>query len=286
MIPQRRVIHDGSMYKQGRINRSWRSRWFVLYDTRMLAYFNDQKESIAGLKPIAEIDLTKVEYISNDRNKDVGNKFVFELFTSGRTFSLACLDMEELNVWMKWLNQTVFGNEIHHGWLIKKGDRIQSWRKRFFTLSDLKELRYFEDETQKKCKGIIDLNGVSIIRHGDKEQYGYEYSIEIITPDRTWVLVTPFHDMREEWMEKIEEAMQGGIRMDLLYNGWLWKFEQSGSGSQQMKEWSKKYYGIDRQTLNLYYVQSVSKFKQFASTLFFDKEFYQNAVSNDLQGMV
>ena len=109
---------------------------------------------------------------------------------------MACLDMESLNVWMKWLHQVVFGTQIHVGWLIKKGDRIQSWRKRWFTLSDLKELRYFEDETQKKCKGIIDLNGVSIIRHGDKEQYGYEYSIEIITPDRTWVLVTPFHDMR------------------------------------------------------------------------------------------
>eukprot|EP01083_Nonionella_stella_P042805 115543_1 len=92
-------IFEGQMFKQGRYNRSWRARWFVLYNTRKLAYYNDKKESIA-LRPIAEIDLTKVENIVNDRSKGVQNKFVFELVTSGRTFYLACLDMESLNLWV------------------------------------------------------------------------------------------------------------------------------------------------------------------------------------------
>lgn len=278
-----RKIYEGPMYKQGRFNRSWRNRWFVLYNNRRLAYYNEKKESIA-LKPIAEIDLTEVETIINDRSKDVQNKYVFELVTSGRTYCLACLDTESLNLWEKYLLQMIFGTKIHEGWLIKKGDRIQSWRKRWFTLSDLKELRYYEDDTRQKSKGTIDLKNVSIIRHGDKEQYGYEYTIEIITPDRTWVLVTTYHELRELWMEKLDEAMQGGIKMNLLYQGWLWKFEKNGDGDS-LSDWTKHWYGIDRETLNLYSVREYSKFKQFASTLFFDKSFYTNAIDTQLQGM-
>ena len=281
---KQRKVYEGPMFKQGRLNR-----WFVLYNNRRLAYYNDKNESIA-LKAIAEIDLTEVENIINDRSKDVQNKYVFELVTSGRTYCLACVDTGSLEMWQKFLRQMVFGQQIHVGWLIKKGDRIQSWRKRWFRLSDLKELRYYEDDKQKKCKGIIDLRNVSIIRHGDKEQYGYEYTIEIITPDRTWVLVTTYHELRELWMEKLDEAMQGGIKMNLLFQGWLWKFTNGNDrnddqGGVNLTDWVQNWYGIDRETLNLYSVREYCKFKQFASTLFFDKSFYTNAIDTQLQGM-
>merc|ERR1712228_465855 len=118
-----------------------------------------------------------------------------------------------------------------------------------------------------------------------KDQYGYEYTIEIITPDRTWVLVASYHQVRALWMEKLDEAMGYGIKMNVLYQGWLWKFEQHGiSANSTMSDWTKKFYGIDRETLNLYYVQSYNKFKQFVSTLFFDKSYYLNAVDAELQG--
>eukprot|EP01084_Bolivina_argentea_P163482 284404_1 len=164
------IIYEGQILKQGRYNRSWRSRWFILYSTRKLVYFADKNESIA-MKPIAEIDLTQVENIINDRSKDIQNKYVFELITQSRTFYLACLDTESLNLWNKYLYQMTFGTQIHTGWLIKKGDRIQSWRKRWFILNNLHELRYYEDETQSKFKGIINLSNISIIRHGDKDEY-------------------------------------------------------------------------------------------------------------------
>merc|ERR1712228_1104123 len=82
-----------------------------------------------------------------------------------------------------------------------------------------------------------------------------------------------------------DEAMGYGIKMNVLYQGWLWKFEQHGiSANSTMSDWTKKFYGIDRETLNLYYVQSYNKFKQFVSTLFFDKSYYLNAVDAELQG--
>jgi len=267
------------MFKAGRFNRAMKERWFVLYSNRRLAYYADKKESRSlALKPIAEIDLTEVKSIINDRSKDVPNKFVFELVTQGRTYILACEKKVDLDQWEQHLTRMIFGSVIHSGWLIKKGDRIASWRKRWFTLSDLKELRYYEDETQKQFKGTIDLKDVSIIRHGDKEQYGYEYTIEIITPDRTWVLVTTYHELRELWMDKLSEAMQGGMKMRLLYQGYLWKFDES------LGDWTKNWYGIDTESMNLYYVREYNKFKQFTSTLFFDQEFYAKAVDTNMQG--
>eukprot|EP01084_Bolivina_argentea_P246449 412451_1 len=92
---QSRKVYEGLLFKQGRINRSWKSRWFVLYNTRKLAYYNDKKESVA-FKPISEIDLSKVDYIQ-ERGKE-GNKHVFEVVTGGRTYVLACLDTESLNL--------------------------------------------------------------------------------------------------------------------------------------------------------------------------------------------
>eukprot|EP01084_Bolivina_argentea_P249685 418081_1 len=44
------------------------------------------------------------------------------------------------------------------------------------------------------------------MRYGDKEQYGYEYTMEIVTPDRIYVLVTTYNELRELWMEKMYEA--------------------------------------------------------------------------------
>eukprot|EP01084_Bolivina_argentea_P162376 282603_1 len=144
-------LYEGSLYKRGRYTRSWKLRWFILYDTRQLACYNDKNTT---QKAIEEIDLTKVENIIDDRSKDVKNKYVFELITNSRSFYLACLDMQSLDLWVQHLLQMVFGTQIHVGWLIKKGDRIQSWRKRWFTLSNLRKLRYYEDETQKKKKKL------------------------------------------------------------------------------------------------------------------------------------
>eukprot|EP01084_Bolivina_argentea_P004498 8567_1 len=283
MARNNRKVFEGEMFKQGKFNKAWRSRWFVLYSTRKLAYYNTKKESVGLNAKYEEIDLTKVQSIVNDRSKDVQDKYVFELNTGGKTFLLACADLKSLNEWEKRLVQMVYGREIHSGWLIKKGDRIHSnWRKRWFSLSDHKELRYYDDDTQKKIRGTVDLSTVSIIRHGDTDKYGREYTIELITPDRTWVLETTYPALRVKWMEKLEVAMPGGIRMDVLYQGWLWKLEQSDPDA--MIDWSKKYYGIDRETLNLYYEQSLPKFKQFISTLFFDQSYYAKAVSTQLQG--
>eukprot|EP01084_Bolivina_argentea_P162375 282602_1 len=144
-------IYEGPLYKRGRYTRSWKLRWFILYDTRQLACYNDKNTT---QKAIEEIDLRKVENIINDRTKDVKNKYVFELITNSRSFYLACLDKSSLWRWVQELLQMVNGRQIHFGWLIKKGLRTRSWRKRWFRLSDLKKLRYYEDETQKKKKKL------------------------------------------------------------------------------------------------------------------------------------
>lgn len=68
------VIYEGIIYKKGAINKSWKERWFVLYSSRKLAYFDSRKSA----ECIKEIDLCNVQLlhvISNTNNsKKTKNK--------------------------------------------------------------------------------------------------------------------------------------------------------------------------------------------------------------------
>ena len=68
-----RKIYEGTIFKKGQINKSWKSRWFVLYNSRRLAYFENKTSN----EPIKQIDLSDVHSIniipSND-NKTSSKK--------------------------------------------------------------------------------------------------------------------------------------------------------------------------------------------------------------------
>lgn len=282
-------VYEGPLFKKGKIHTVWRHRWFVLYNTRMLAYYENQKESMGGaFKPLGEIDLSLCIKLSdiNDRSKDNNGKYIFEITSKSRTYVLSCIDLESLHIWNKYLSKYIFGDCIHHGWLIKKGEHLHSWRKRWFVLSDIKELRYYEDETLNKFKGIIKLDDVNLIRHGDKETYGYEYTIEIVTNDRTWVLVTTHHAFREIWMEKIGIAMEHPIHMNVLYEGYMFKFEEKCGSDLSVYDWHKSYFAIDPQSYELHTVLTHKKFKQFSHTIFFNMDYYQKLLFDTFKGSI
>lgn len=55
-----RKLHEGIIFKKGQINKSWKSRWFVLYNNRRLAYFENRNSN----ESIKEIDLSDVHSIN------------------------------------------------------------------------------------------------------------------------------------------------------------------------------------------------------------------------------
>ena len=217
------IVYEGQMFKQGKWSRSWISRWFVLRNNRRLANYKDQKESMK-LNPISEIHLDQIEDIINDRSKDVQNKYVFELTTSTeRIYCLACIDMQSANAWEKHLHAFIFGQQIHTGWLWKYAntDNVQSWERRWFTLSKFKgspskQLKYYEDDTQKKCKGVINLNNVLILRHCHKRQYEYQNAIELVTHTQKLVLACSDEETIKLWRKYLREMV--GPPMNVLYS--------------------------------------------------------------------
>jgi len=279
---KQQTIFEGELQKKGRLNRSYQPRWFVLSKTRKLAYYKDQQESKV-FSPVGEIDLTEAKRLS--RPKEVAKLgFVIELVTQGRTYSLASSNRKVLDDWYRHLDRLIFGKRLHSDPLFVPKHR----KKLYVELSDLKEIRVYDNQSEQRRNLIdrIDLTKVSIVRHGDSGDKNI-FPFEIIEPDRTSTLCAFHANHRDDWIDKIGYAVKGGIRMKVLYEGFLWKFENdpfAGSDAARLSDWKKNWYGLDAETLNLYYVPERNKFKQFTSTLFFDKEFYTKAVDTQLQG--
>ena len=103
---------------------------------------------------------------------------------------MACNNSTELNEWIDYLEKSIFGGRLYQGWLIKRGAYRKSWKKRWFVIYDTQEMRYYDDESRKEPKGLIKLHEVLLMCPGDKDQYSQPYTIQLMTPDRNWVLAT------------------------------------------------------------------------------------------------
>ena len=113
------------------------------------------------------------------------NKFSFclETTTSDKRHIFGCDDEDVMDQWMKHLTVYIFGDIIHSEYMIKQGYNLKNWKKRWFTLSShWRELRYYENKnvSRETYKGKIDLRKVNVLRFGDKINYGYEYTMELI----------------------------------------------------------------------------------------------------------
>mmetsp|Transcript_54556 Transcript_54556/g.90456 ORF Transcript_54556/g.90456 Transcript_54556/m.90456 type:complete len:664 (+) Transcript_54556:1-1992(+) len=66
-----RKVHQGMLFKKGQINKSWKLRFFVLYDSRRLAYF--EKET--STEPTKIIELSEVQAINVIPRTSIKPKF-------------------------------------------------------------------------------------------------------------------------------------------------------------------------------------------------------------------
>jgi len=97
------------------------------------------------------------------------------------------------------------------GFLVKMGDVIKNWKKRFFVI-DKNFLYYYEDDKAYRSKGIaaskgkIPLSGLTITAYPDK-QYGKKYcfGVKANSGERTYVLVAADEAERTSWMIDLKE---------------------------------------------------------------------------------
>ena len=196
--------------------------------------------------------------LSASRSNQNNHKYTFCMETVSKDkFILGCDDEDILDQWMKHLTVYIFGEIIHSGTMIKRGYNLKNWKKRWFTLSsNWRELRYYENKyiSRDTYKGKIDLHKVNILRYGDKDNYGYEYTMELISSKRTHVFVNTYHEDRKEWMDKFEQVLRGQwfcnlcpladmnmsreiyYKMNVIHEGYLHLFVDGG--------WLRSYYTI------------------------------------------
>eukprot|EP01084_Bolivina_argentea_P176683 305699_1 len=293
---QSNILHEGIIFKKGQINKSWKSRWFVLYDNRRLAYF--ENESSKSDDPIKEINLSEVHSINiipHTANTDTeptlqriesisvasvkcDRPYSFELLTAKRTYLLSCWNLKELNKWIDNFEKSIFGGRLYNGWLIKRGAYRKSWKKRWFVIYDTQEMRYYDDESRKEAKGLIKLHEVLLMCPGDKDQYNQTYTIQLMTPDRNWVLATENEKERDEWFNRLEETIHGAKRLITSHEGYLWKTGQVN------KAWKKRYFALSKGWL--FYFEEQFHCNKFKSIAFFSEAFFNQAFRLYVKGSI
>merc|ERR1712154_527295 len=148
---------------------------------------------------IDQIQLTK------SINKENDNSFAMQLDTPQRTYILGSKNAEQFKQWIFYLENMIFGGVIHSGYLLKQGGKWKSWKKRWFHLDkNVLLLKYYETEKLKIWKGAIDLSLVTNLCRGDKESNGKDYTIELNTNDRVWVLAANNEKNRKIWIDKLK----------------------------------------------------------------------------------
>merc|ERR1712228_268682 len=90
---------------------------------------------------------------------------------------------------------------IKQGYMMKKGDLIKNWKKRYFVLKTNKILNYYESDNAVMVKGSCSLNKVKSV----KKKSGQ--SFEIDTPKRKWCFACKDEKVRDEWVQAIKNVV-------------------------------------------------------------------------------
>merc|ERR1712154_320651 len=90
---------------------------------------------------------------------------------------------------------------VKQGWMMKKGELIKSWKKRYFVLNSNKILNYYESDKAVMIKGSCSLNKVKSI----KKKSGQ--SFEIDTPKRKWCFACRDDKVMDEWVQAIKSIV-------------------------------------------------------------------------------
>jgi hypothetical protein len=92
---------------------------------------------------------------------------------------------------------------LYEGFLTKKGEKVQNWKKRYFVLTP-NHVSYFSSEKKnpKENLGFIKLPGSTL---GTSEEKKFCFTIK--TPERTYLLFADTEVSMNTWMEKINGTL-------------------------------------------------------------------------------
>lgn len=258
------VIHESMLSKKGKHGGKMQCRFCRVRSDRTLAYYeNQQNPNPKGIIHLSTVQTINI-YCTSQRNKiqilnqnypvhfkeeplkSRGSKhcdFGFELVTKDRVWIFGCSEgLNVLTQWIRVLCQYCFGTPVHCGFLHKLGEKYKTWRRRWFIIYDLNEMRYFENDSLSEYKGTIQLDTVSKVKERVAENTDhYRHCIELHTPQRVWMLATRTNHEKQEWIRRIQSTMKSNLRKFVPSRsgqGFLSVFDPNESTASFRKLWT------------------------------------------------
>jgi len=99
MQGDRKIIKEGTMQKEGKMFKTWRRRYFKLYDNGDMSYYNAKEDESA----LGSINVKKMKQTSKQsygRSKEYG----FQVETETRCWKFICDDEQGQNEWVNAVN--------------------------------------------------------------------------------------------------------------------------------------------------------------------------------------
>ena len=222
------AITQGTLFKRGHVNTSWKQRWFKLTSDAELKYYETKTKPSS--KPYGNINLLEVERMevshtqnvpqmsipayahirTRDINENESRSFIIYLVTEVRTWILSADSKESFMKWVGYLHRCLYEQIVFESLMKLKTTT------RYFTLNTSKLLKYYESQNRQKLLGCIDLNDSSIEYHA--ESIKHTHLIYILSELQNLALSTTEIDIFRSWIIHLN------INVDGLYD--LGKFDE------------------------------------------------------------
>ncbi|XP_062515762.1 RAC family serine/threonine-protein kinase homolog [Corticium candelabrum] len=105
------IIKEGWMTKEGAVRKSWRRRWFILYDSRILSYYANERllSSPKGTVDMAIATAVVPKHLAGSTGwpGSAGEERSFGIVTPERTFRVFTDTESESREWRKVLEDMI-----------------------------------------------------------------------------------------------------------------------------------------------------------------------------------
>mmetsp|Transcript_11225 Transcript_11225/g.39067 ORF Transcript_11225/g.39067 Transcript_11225/m.39067 type:complete len:344 (-) Transcript_11225:62-1093(-) len=109
------------------------------------------------------------------------------------------------------LGASIRATSIKAGFVMKRGDKVQNWQRRWFVIS-LTVLGYFLDEFQHAPKRVILNSEVTAIKSNMDKALGMRFAFALETKGRLYCFQAANERDRERWLEALAAVLNLGVR--------------------------------------------------------------------------
>ena len=240
------IIHEGYLYKKGKLNKSWKKRYFILYRDRKLKYFSSKPPSSKKKRNLNDNNNESNVNNSNKKSKEIGfiNLYLVTGVSTHNTDSDQVYDLNNPNIKK---NTSYYEEQDIFRQLSKlNGKRI---KKKSSSAS------YFDNLKHQRA---LTFHG-----NGTSKAPLIEYIYKLYTPKRIWYLKCKNEESMNKWTTYIKQVVYGNV----LYESHLLIQETNNNKINLMgstnKVWKSRWCVLtDKYHLRIYEDQTQSKYKQ------------------------